>query len=480
MTEHAVAIARVSSGKQVEEDQAPGLMQYAERQGYILDAVVPIHGKSTSQLDLAATCQESVDDLSLRYPTTRSVNAHVYEFTVHLPEDAADGPPLPAGTQPIGSYDARTDTVILNAPIGGSQASTFLSRHEFGDTKHRTVTYQMTATTRFREYFPREITELPANITRIGSSVSIEVPSSARPAAPTVLYAIPMFEWSRITNPDGSQVRTRTGGGIRVYLARPWYSSGDGEMLAVVLAMPASSLPDTMHNSFVTTWGNDPIVRTNASTPPLQLADFPLAVKLEDGLRLAEAKNLVVAIAAHEVAFDTDRQLWYCDIRVNPGLVYSLFIRMSLARYQPNSISGAELSNIALADSVQLMPDRMVTVTPDPNNDFTIQIRVDGLTYQSTSWHSGDDTLSIGDGKNHGFEVNPDVPLVEVSVEERIPGTTDEVGWIPSTDPGIKIAVTSAVFAGRNTPPGSALWIGIVTVPEANRSVLSSANRSIF
>jgi hypothetical protein len=259
------------------------------------------------------------------------------------------------------------------------------------------------------------------------------------------------------------------GGGIRVYLKRPWYSSGDGEMLGVVLALPTDFPPDTMHKSFVTTWGNDPIVSTNALTTPPQPSDFPLATAVQEGLHITEASDRFVAIAAHDVAFDSDRQLWYCDMRVNPGLVYSPFIRLSLARYQPNSIRDVELSNIALADFVELMPERTVTVTPDPGNPLSIQIRVDGLTYQSTSWHRGDDELSLGDHKNHGFEVNPDVPLVQVSVEERISGTIDEVGWIPSTDPGINIAAARAVSAGKNTPPGSPLWTGNVTVPEANR-----------
>jgi DNA invertase Pin-like site-specific DNA recombinase len=44
--EHAIAIARVSSGKQREEDQTPGLLQYSERKGYILDAIIPINAKS--------------------------------------------------------------------------------------------------------------------------------------------------------------------------------------------------------------------------------------------------------------------------------------------------------------------------------------------------------------------------------------------------------------------------------------------------
>jgi DNA invertase Pin-like site-specific DNA recombinase len=44
--EHAVAIARVSSLKQREEDQRPGLTKFADGQGYKLDAMVEIHGRS--------------------------------------------------------------------------------------------------------------------------------------------------------------------------------------------------------------------------------------------------------------------------------------------------------------------------------------------------------------------------------------------------------------------------------------------------
>lgn len=46
MPEHAIAIARVSTIRQHEEDQSPELVKYADRKGYVLDAVVPIRGKS--------------------------------------------------------------------------------------------------------------------------------------------------------------------------------------------------------------------------------------------------------------------------------------------------------------------------------------------------------------------------------------------------------------------------------------------------
>lgn len=46
MPEHAIAIARVSTLKQHEEDQRPGLIKYADRKDYTLDQIVPVAGKS--------------------------------------------------------------------------------------------------------------------------------------------------------------------------------------------------------------------------------------------------------------------------------------------------------------------------------------------------------------------------------------------------------------------------------------------------
>ncbi len=71
----------------------------------------------------------------------------------------------------------------------------------------------------------------------------VEVPSSARPPAPHLLYAVPLFGWER-----AEEGRTRTarrrGGGLRLFLARPWFASGDGELPGAVLwPGSASSCP---------------------------------------------------------------------------------------------------------------------------------------------------------------------------------------------------------------------------------------------
>ena len=61
-----------------------------------------------------------------------------------------------------------------------------------------------------------------------------------------MLYVVPTWTWDEETSPgrrsaDAARrlaptlTRTRSGGGLRVYLDRPWYSSGAGELLGVVL-----------------------------------------------------------------------------------------------------------------------------------------------------------------------------------------------------------------------------------------------------
>ena len=49
---------------------------------------------------------------------------------------------------------------------------------------------------------------------------------------------LPAFAWSDGTSQTGGLVQhvsTRHGNLVRVYLERPWWSSGDGELLGVVL-----------------------------------------------------------------------------------------------------------------------------------------------------------------------------------------------------------------------------------------------------
>lgn len=227
----------------------------------VLEGTIDNHAASTGRLDVAATWPQWVDDPIRPEPIIQDGASHVGNFLIERHETSAS--------------TGRDD-------IPGSFIHEL--RHEFGDTKHRRVTYTATATTRYREYFPTEVTDNADRITHVGPTTELVVPSSRRPDPPAVLYSIPTFTWSsgvskfswftdfapvammpdvavlpdvavhrsaairisrrgigeidldRIVQP---QVRNtwvrRSGGGLRVWLDRPWFSSGDGELLGVVI-----------------------------------------------------------------------------------------------------------------------------------------------------------------------------------------------------------------------------------------------------
>ena len=76
-------------------------------------------------------------------------------------------------------------------------------------------------------------------------------------------------------------------------------------------------------------------------------------------------REVDVDIVPHMLGWDAERHLWYCDIVVMPGDVYFPFIRLALARFQPNAVGGLELSAPVLSDFAQLAPDRHAILTQE-------------------------------------------------------------------------------------------------------------------
>ncbi len=184
------------------------------------------HAKSTGRLDVFGEWTEDVDILTDDEPKMRRSgneikhSGHAFGFEISRSEGEAS----------VASHGAR---------------------HEFGDTKYRRVTYHSVATTRFREFLPRTITDDPTKIQRIEQTkdandntkpgLQHHVLSTARPAAPQLLYVLPTFRWEK-EDEAAKRTHIRHGKAVRVWLARPWFSSGDDEQLAVVLE-PSSKLP---------------------------------------------------------------------------------------------------------------------------------------------------------------------------------------------------------------------------------------------
>jgi hypothetical protein len=429
--------------------------------------------KSTDHLDLLAQWNEPIEDVNAKTGKNRARTDHAFSIKITDEKSYAGGPDY-----------TRIGTDLIRAG-GVFQDKIGKKLHEFNDTRYRRIEYWLDATSQFREFMPPDIlTEMvngkpeptDKNIKVTGPTARTWIPNSAPPPAPHVLYVMPTFGWVRSSN-QGNQSSWRRGGGLRVYLNRPWNATGYGEMLAVVLPSanfagdPSTEPPSQPLKDFVTQWGNDPIWKSPfvpGAAP--KRSDFPLARTAPDPagnwlpkfapkeeadqppgpfnvttLQHPEQLNVNdlqtrVELAPHDVFYDEERQLWYSDIEVNWGASYYPFIRLALARYQPVSVGGAHLSNIVLADFMALVPDRWLNVT-QTNDPRTRRVSVYGPTYNDSSSRleavrAPAAVLKLPDGTVVTMQA-PDVAkasVVEVWVERLNPALGEDFGW--QRDPG--------------------------------------------
>jgi hypothetical protein len=335
-------------------------------------------------------------------------------------------------------------------------------RHDFNDTKHHEVYYNLVSTTRFLEYFTETTTvklsgttaaavstkgfaagtvvvmgtggavsvtykegvdfvedDAAGSIARLGAGslpdgatvqvqyvappvtrsslepsahpptkigYRVSVPSSVRPPAPALRYVIPAFRWQQESNPK-LKTSVRFGNILRVYIGRPWFQTGAGELLGVVVAAPpiGTALPLTLA-PLVSGYGVDPVFEAGR-VKIVAATDFTLAVHQGKGLLLEEQTGTVpwVDVAGHEVAWDKDRQLWFSDIEIGTisATTYFPFVKLALVRYQPSSLKGLELSRVVQADFIQVSPDRVVSTSfPTPT---TVRVAVAGPGYLATT-----------------------------------------------------------------------------------------------
>ena len=372
----------------------------------LVDHAMPISGKSTVEMDIQAQWYEPIDDLSQPAPAIQAHHAHVSKL-------------------PIGIGDT-----LVQFPTDGPPYNSTLDKrfwHVFNDTRYRRVAYTAIATSRFREYFfadndPTLLAD-PSLITRSSDTATlvtlnaehpvvpdfshplpsgvIDIPNSARPPSPRVLYVVPTFGHQTAVSAAGALGTERIGGGLRVYLERPWYASGDGELLGVILpaerslvripikiksllasAAAVATPSNALDPSHYTQWGLDPIWRSRNAPAPFypSLESFTNAARLGNNLSIDEQPGAKVSVAGHLVNYDETRRLWYCDIILDPGQAYYPFIRLALARYQPNSVQDAHLSRIIVADFIQLAPNRLAVVTLNASAPNRLAIAVTGPT----------------------------------------------------------------------------------------------------
>ena len=347
-----------------------------------------------------------------------------------LPETANDAPTLLDAVLGMGTRSR------VPAPTG--------LQHTIGDTKRHDMEYTLVGTTRFREHFPAAILADTKNLVRPRQGdpelpKPLTIPSSARPAPARVPSLLPIFKWTE-TQAGTVRRRQRQGGGIRVYLERPWFSSGIGELLGVVLRPPGFALmgkaAETLRK-YTSEWGMDPLWHS-AEMAPVVEADFANPVASMSGLRLVELETPDVGVVGFEPVFDKAGQRWFADIEMHAGEAYFPFVRLAVARFQPASIAGVHLSAVVLTDFIQVVPER--TATYDLTNVVvggTVNVALEGPGHAEGDWARNGRTIVVArlEAREHG-DTSATEPLGWTTIEsvplERTQGPGNAVRWTGS------------------------------------------------
>jgi hypothetical protein len=236
------------------------------------------------------------------------------------------------------------------------------------------------------------------------------VENTVAPPPPSVAEVIPAF-----ARTEAAPV-AHSGQVLRVYLDRPWLVTGDGEQLAVILDQPTVVPPTT------TAVGRDPIVTGSGPATGPVAEDFPRAVTVA---ATGDGEHVVVG---HAVAFDATTGRWFADIELAPTFGYRPFLRLTVARYQPDSVAGAELSPFVTLEAVRLGAVRTTSAVRAKATAVVVVTGIDALG-----------------------------SAVQVTVEEPDPTIADkDLRWRPVGDP---------VRLGQRLDGDDSEWSGVVDLP---------------
>ena len=283
------------------------------------------------------------------------------------------------------------------APGGPAPAQVIVQGSlDLGSTAHTMLRVRAVATTRFGEFFPPEYGPAPAagdtparasRLTAISDEVVLNVLSTRRPPAPAVIEVMPL-----VVRQLAAGVIMREGGWLRMWLARPWFVTGDGEWPALVAAtenQPAGPQAGGLYQ-ISTLVGPDPARGvplyagiTVADLESGALGDWHPADLAELASEPA-AGGPVAAVSDRVIDWDPGRGAWFADVHVDTAQLYFPFVRLALTRHQQNGIGGPgaadeiRVSPVVTLDPVQVLPDRELRYDTD---DQGVHVRLSGPSY---------------------------------------------------------------------------------------------------
>lgn len=363
----------------------------------------------------------------------------------------------PKDTSP--DADGRNILDLMFAPQ--NVVRQFERRYVFPNPGASELHLALEARSRFEHMLVRQdekgqpLVKLPDPLTAEGAKAVFWLPSSKPPDPIDGKSLLPAFVWTEKS--DGKEIERRML--VRIRLRRPWFSSGEGERLGIVLWPPelldptkraaiARNNADGHHYSnfddsdlgpggqFITRWGSDPIRRG-----PVQIGWFMPLEAFRDALpdiagtrnKAVSVRNVMmpiprgkaddgngggsqpgnnnanqpqatmnVSLLTYEPKFDIGEECWYVDAEISPLAFAYPFVRLGLVRYQPHAPMEWQVSE-PIVEYIQLMPQRNVVVNVERSAGAS-----SGHPVRIDVYGPGSDLVEIdaGDGAAAGSNVD--------------------------------------------------------------------------
>jgi hypothetical protein len=251
------------------------------------------------------------------------------------------------------------------------------------------------------------------------SRAEIWIPSTKRPDPIDPQSVLPAFVWTVEQDNKAGVVDIERRMLARLRFLRPWFSSGEGEKLGIVLWPPRifdhpptttnfnprdeklGLLPkevsaivrdQTRGGGYITRAGSDPIRHGGSfdggDFMPLEAfrdafaeEGKPARAQRVDSVPMllpkdpetGEQTELNVALLTYEPLFDPIDEIWYVDVEISARDFPDGWVRFGLVRYQENSIKGCGVSEPTVA-MVQILPRRQVRVFTRRDGDERYQV----------------------------------------------------------------------------------------------------------
>lgn len=146
---------------------------------------------------------------------------------------------------------------------------------------------------------------------------------------------------------------------------------------------------------------------------------------------------------------------------VDPHDTFWPFVRLAVARYQPDSMPGCHLSATTLCDYVQLTPERTTSVTRTDLRHVSVVVSGPvGIRSVKSGWLSIlDEDLSFPNTIDDLAKRVSDTRKVVARLQKIDPATPTDLGWETATAVELEVRGHGKTYYG-------AAWVGELEAPE--------------